>query len=314
MTNEQSSSESMPGGLGTDPAPAAATGHGGTGAPQCPATEVVVLVGAGAIGTAIARRVGQGRRVIVADLRAENAERVREQLLDAGYEAEATTVDLADAGSVRALAQHAASTGPVARVILSGGVSPSQAPIETILRVDLYGTAVALEELGKVVAPGGSGVVISSQSGYRMPALTREEDALLATTPVEELLELPLLAEGAITSTLHAYQMAKRANGLRVRASAVTWGERGARINAISPGIVIRPLARDELEGPRGAGYRRQLELSPAGRAGTPDEIAALAGFLMGPEAGYINGTDVLADGGVTASWYYGPLSAGGAN
>ncbi len=273
-----------------------------------------MLVGAGAIGTAIARRVTNGGHVVVADLRLANASMVREQLLDAGYDAEATTVDLADADSVRALAAHAADLGPVMKVILSGGVSPSQAPIETILRVDLYGTSVALEEFGKVVAPGGSGVVISSQSGYRMPALTREEDALLATTPVEELLDLPLLAEGAITSTLHAYQMAKRANGLRVRANAVTWGKRGARVNAISPGIVITPLARDELNGPRGAGYRKQLELSPAGRAGTPDEIAALAGFLMGPEAGYVNGTDVLADGGVTASWYYGPLSEGGAN
>lgn len=277
-------------------------------------TSVTVLVGAGAIGTAIARRVTNGGRIVVADLRRENAEGVREQLLDAGYAAEATTVDLGEADSVRALAAHAAGLGRVDKVILSGGVSPSQAPIETILRVDLYGTSVALEEFGAVIAPGGSGVVISSQSGYRTPALTREEDALLATTPVEELLSLPLLADGAIESTLHAYQMAKRANGLRVRASAVTWGERGARINAISPGIVITPLARDELEGPRGSGYRKQLELSPAGRAGTPDEIAALAAFLMGPEAGYINGTDVLADGGVTASWYYGPLAEGGAN
>ncbi|SHE24874.1 SDR family oxidoreductase [Actinomyces glycerinitolerans] len=275
---------------------------------------VTVLLGAGAIGTAIARRVTNGGHIVVADLRLENAQKVREQLLDAGYSAEATTTDLADPASIRALAEHAASLGPVSRVILAGGVSPSQADIPTILRVDLYGFAVALEEFGKVIAPAGSGVVISSQSGYRMPALTREQDALLATTPVDKLLDLPLLADGAITSTLHAYQMSKRANGLRVRANAVTWGERGARINAISPGIVITPLARDELEGPRGAGYRKQLELSPAGRAGTPDEIAALAGFLMGPEAGYINGTDVLADGGVTASWYYGPLSAGGAN
>ena len=275
---------------------------------------VTVLLGAGAIGTAIARRVTNGGHVVVADLRLENAQKVCEQLLDAGYSAEATTTDLADPASIRALAEHAASLGSVSRVILAGGVSPSQADIPTILRVDLYGFAVALEEFGKVIAPGGSGVVISSQSGYRMPALTRGQDALLATTPAGELLDLPLLADGAITSTLHAYQMSKRANGLRVRANAVTWGERGARINAISPGIVITPLARDELEGPRGAGYRKQLELSPAGRAGTPDEIAALAGFLMGPEAGYINGTDVLADGGVTASWYYGPLSAGGAN
>lgn len=276
-----------------------------------PGSTVTVLLGAGSIGAAIARRVGVGSHVLVADLRLETAEAVVETLLDAGYEASASTVDLAERASIEELARRAAGLGTITRVILAGGVSPSQAPIETILRVDLYGSAVVLEVFGELISPGGSGVVISSQSGHRLPALTPEQDAALATTPTEELLGLDLLAEGAVRDSLHAYQLAKRANVLRVRAEAVHWAERGGRVNSISPGIVITPLARDELTGPRGAGYRRMVELSPVGRAGTPDEIASLAALLMGPDGGYITGSDILIDGGVTASWYYGPLAPG---
>lgn len=268
--------------------------------------QVVVLVGAGLIGQAIARRVATGRHVLLADLREEHAETVAETFRDNGFQVTTAQVDVASRESVEALVARAAALGEVHHVIHAAGVSPSQASPEQILRVDLYGTALVLELFGAVVRPGGSGVVISSQSGYRLPALSPEQDADLATTPTEQLLELPLVRE--VDDPLIAYQVSKRANGLRVKAQAVAWGERGARINAISPGIVITPLARDELTGPRGEGYRRMLELSPVGRAGTPDEIGDLGAFVLGPQAGYLTGSDILVDGGVTASWYYGPL------
>jgi NAD(P)-dependent dehydrogenase (short-subunit alcohol dehydrogenase family) len=209
--------------------------------------------------------------------------------------------------SVHTLVETATALGEITRFIHAAGVSPSQAPPAAILAVDLYGTAVVLEELGNVIATGGSGVVIASQSGHRLPALTPEEDRELATTPPEELLDLPLLQ--GVADPLHAYQLAKRGNALRVRAEAVRWAGRGARINCMSPGIVITPLANDELTGPRGEGYRRMLELSPAGRAGTPDEIATLAALLLGPDGAFITGSDFLIDGGVTASYFYGPLA-----
>ncbi|WP_043497278.1 SDR family oxidoreductase [Georgenia sp. SUBG003] len=269
-------------------------------------SDVVVIIGSGQIGQAIGRRVAAGKHVVLADLRRENAEVAVQTFLDAGFEAEPAVVDIASRESVRALVATATARGQVTTLIHAAGVSPSQAPVEAVLRVDLYGTAVLLEEFGRVIAPRGAGVVISSQSGYRMPALTPEEDRLLATTPTEELLGLPIVQ--AVDDTLHAYQLAKRGNGLRVQHEAVRWAERGARVNAISPGIVITPLARDELTGPRGAGYRRMLEKSPAGRAGTPDEIGHLGAYLLGPDAGYVSGSDFLIDGGVTASYKYGPL------
>ncbi len=183
--------------------------------------------------------------------------------------------------------------------------------METILAVDLYGTALVLEEFGNVITAGGAGVVIASQSGHRLPALTTEEDAALATTPTDELLGLPMLQPDQVKDTLHAYQLAKRGNSLRVMAEAVRWGKRGARVNTISPGIIITPLARDELTGPRGEGYRRMLELSPAGRAGTPDEVGAIGALLMGADGTFITGSDFLIDGGVTASFFYGELANG---
>lgn len=274
--------------------------------------DVVVIVGSGQIGQAIGRRVSTGKHVVLADLRQDNAEAAVQTFLDVGFDAEAAVVDIASRESIRELVATATSQGPVVTVIHAAGVSPSQAPVEMVLKVDLYGTAVLLEEFGRVVAPGGAGVVVSSQSGYRMPALTADEDRLLATTPPEDLLGLPLVR--SVEDTLHAYQLAKRGNGLRVQYEAVRWAERGARINAISPGIVITPLARDELTGPRGAGYRRMLEKSPAGRAGTPDEVGQLGAFLLGPDAGYISGSDFLVDGGVTASYKYGPLQPGSAD
>jgi len=185
---------------------------------------------------------------------------------------------------------------------------PVQAPVEAIINVDLYGTAVLLEEVGKVIAPGGVGVTISSQSGWRMPALTAEEDALLATTPAEELRSLAILQPENIRDTLHAYQMAKRCNEKRVMAEAVKWGERGARINAIAPGIIVTPLAIDEFNGPRGDFYKNMFAKCPAGRPGTADEVANVAELLMSDKGAFITGSTFLMDGGATASYYYGPL------
>ena len=272
-------------------------------------TEVIVVIGAGSIGQAIARRVSTGKHVVLADLRIENAEAAAEIFRDAGFEVTTATVDVSERDSVHALAETAANLGDVTGMIHAAGVSPSQASPAAILSVDLYGTAIVLQEFGNVIAAGGSGVVVASQSGHRLGALTVEQDAALATTPSDELLALPMLQRDQVTDSLHAYQLAKRGNSLRVKAEAVRWGKRGARVNTISPGIVMTPLARDELTGPRGAGYRRMIELCPAGRAGTPDEIGTLGAFLMGPDGAFITGSDFLIDGGVTASYFYGELA-----
>ena len=238
---------------------------------------VVVVIGAGQIGQAIARRVGVGKHILLADLREENVNAAAEVLGNAGYEVSVATVDVSSRAAVHALVERASGVGEVTGLIHAAGVSPSQATPATILKVDLYGTALVLEEFGAVVAPGGAGVVIASQSGHRLPPLSLEQSKALATTPVEELLSLPFLQPEQVTDSLHAYQLSKRGNSLRVMAEAVRWSKRGARINTISPGIIITPLAKDELTGPRGASYRRMIELSPAGRAGTPDEVAMSA-------------------------------------
>ena len=271
--------------------------------------EVIVLIGAGSIGQAIARRIGAGKQILLADLRKENADAAAQVLSDAGFDVTAVVTDVSSRESVHALVEIATALGSITGVIHAAGVSPSQAPPAAILHVDLYGTALVLEAFGNVIAEGGSCVMISSQSGHRLGALTSEQDTALATTPVEELLGLPMLQPDQITDPLHAYQVAKRANSLRVMAEAVRWGKRGARVNAISPGIVITPLARDELTGPRGEGYRRMIELCPVGRAGTPDEVASVAALLMGPDGAFITGSDFLMDGGVTASYRFGDLA-----
>jgi NAD(P)-dependent dehydrogenase (short-subunit alcohol dehydrogenase family) len=272
-------------------------------------TNVTVVIGAGSIGQAIARRVSTGKHVLLADLRQENADAAARVLGDAGFDVTTAIVDVSSRSSVRALVDQATGIGAVTGVIHAAGVSPSQAPPALILKVDLYGTALVLEEFGNVIAAGGSAIVISSQSGHRMPALTPDEDRALAMTPADELLALPMLHPDRVTDPLHAYQISKRANGLRVMAEAVRWGKRGARVNAISPGIIFTPLARDELSGPRGAGYRRMIDLSPVGRGGTPDEVGAVGALLMGPDGGFITGSDFLMDGGVTASYWYGELA-----
>lgn len=271
--------------------------------------DVIVVIGAGSIGQAIARRVSAGKHIVLADLRQENADAAADMLANAGFEISTATVDVSSRQSVHALVDTATKLGEVTGLIHAAGVSPSQASPETILAVDLYGTAVVLEEFGNVIARGGAGVVIASQSGHRLGALTAEEDVALATTPADELLGLPMLQPDQVTDSLHAYQLAKRGNALRVMAEAVRWGKRGARINTISPGIIMTPLANDELTGPRGEGYRRMIELSPAGRAGTPEEVGTVGALLMGNDGAFINGSDFLMDGGVTASYFYGELA-----
>jgi NAD(P)-dependent dehydrogenase (short-subunit alcohol dehydrogenase family) len=272
-------------------------------------SNVIVVIGPGSIGQAIARRVSAGKLVLLADLRQVNADAAAEVLSNAGFEVSTATVDVSSRESVRALVQTATALGDVTGVIHATGVSPSQASPETILSVDLYGTALVLEEFGNVIAPGGAGVVIASQSGHRLGALTAEEDAALAMTPVDDLLALPMLQPEQVKDSLHAYQLSKRGNALRVMAEAVRWGKRGARVNTISPGIIFTPLAKDELTGPRGEGYRRMIELCPVGRGGTPDEVGTVGALLMGSDGGFITGSDFLMDGGVTAAYRFGDLA-----
>ncbi len=272
-------------------------------------TNVIVVIGAGSIGQAIVRRVSAGRRILLADIRQENADAAAKVLFDAGFNVGTATVDVSSRDSVHALVEAATKLGEVSGVIHAAGVSPSQASPETILKVDLYGTALVLEEFGNVIARGGAGIVIASQSGHRLPPLSVEQNSILATTPVEELLSLPMLQPDQIKDSLHAYQISKRGNPLRVMAEAVRWGKRGARVNTISPGIIITPLANDELKGPRGPGYRRMIEVSAAGRAGTPDEVGTVGALLMGPDGGFITGSDFLMDGGVTAAYWFGDLA-----
>ena len=202
-------------------------------------SEVTVVIGAGQIGQAIARRVSAGKHVLLADLHQTNADAAAEMLADSGFDVGTTTVDVASRESVHALAESTAARGDVTGVIHAAGVSPSQAEPKVILAVDLYGTALVLEDFGNVIAPGGAGVVIASQSGHRLGALTAERDRALATTPIDEPLALPMLQPDEITDPLNAYQLAKRGNSLRVMAEAVRWAKRGARVNTISPGIIF---------------------------------------------------------------------------
>jgi len=271
--------------------------------------ETLVIIGPGSMGTAIARRIGAGKHILVADLREENAHAAEQALLDAGFQVSTATVDITDPPSVRALAEKAAGMGAVTGLVHAAGASPSMSQPELVVRVDLYGTAVVLEEFGKVVTPGGAAVVIASQAGHRLPALTLEDDKALATTPPEELLDLPLLQSERLGDTLHAYELSNRGKALRVQAEAVRWGRRQARVNAISPGIVMTPLSRAELTGPQGDGYRRMIERCPAGRAGTADEVATVAALLMGPDGAFITGSDILMDGGATAAFFHGDVN-----
>ena len=269
---------------------------------------VMLLTGAGQIGMAIARRVGYGMKIVIGDKRRENAEAIADTMNKAGFTTVPVEMDLSSRASILALIDTAQQYGEISMLVNAAGVSPCQASIETILKVDLYGTAVLLEEVGKVISKGGVGVTVSSQSGHRMPALGIELDEQLATAPTEELLTLEALQPKNVRDTLHAYQMAKRCNVKRVMAEAVKWGSRGARINSISPGVIVTPLALDEFNGPRGDFYRNMFAKCPAGRPGTADEVANVAELLMSDRGAFITGADFLIDGGATASYFYGPL------
>lgn len=269
---------------------------------------VMLWVGAGQIGMAIARRMGYGMKIIVGDKKLENAVKTAEIMNQAGFDVVPLEMDLSSKESICSMIAEGQKYGPIKMLVNAAGVSLSQASIKTILQVDLYGTAVLLEEVGKVICEGGVGVTISSQSGFRMPALTTEEDELLACTPVDELLELDILQEEHIKDTLHAYQIAKRCNKKRVMAQAVEWGKHGARLNAIAPGIIVTPLALDEFKGVRGDFYKNMFKNCPAGRPGTADEIANIAELLMSDRGSFITGSTFLADGGATAAYYYGDL------
>lgn len=269
---------------------------------------VMLLTGAGQIGMAIARRMGYEMKIVIGDKKLENAQAIAKIMNDAGFDVIPMETDISSLDSILNLIAEGQKYGEIAMLVNSAGVSPSQAPIEAILKVDLYGTAVLLEEVGKVIKPGGVGVTISSQSGWRMPALTTREDELLACTPAEELMKLDFLQPDKIRDTLHAYQMAKRCNEKRVMAEAVKWGQRGARINDIAPGIIVTPLAVDEFNGPRGDFYKNMFAKCPAGRPGTADEVANVAELLMSDKGAFITGSTILMDGGATASYFYGPL------
>ncbi|MBS1489059.1 MAG: SDR family oxidoreductase [Bacteroidetes bacterium] len=271
--------------------------------------KVIVVIGAGSIGQAIARRVGAGRHILLADLRQENATAAARVLSEAGFVVSTSEVDVSSRQSVTSLVNKATTLGNIHGLIHAAGVSPTQASPETILKVDLYGTALVLELFGNVMASGGSGVVIASQSGHRLPPLSVEQNKALATTPTEELLMLDFLQPQNVKDSLHAYQLSKRGNSLRVMAEAVQWGKRGARINAISPGIIITPLAKEELSGPRGESYRQMINQCAVRRAGTPDEVGNVGALLMGEDGAFITGSDFLMDGGVTAAHWYGGLA-----
>lgn len=270
--------------------------------------DIIIWMGAGQIGLAIVRRIASGKKIVIGDRSLVNARAAADALNGSGFDAVALEADLSSRESILSLISEACKYGDIRYLVNSAGVSPSQASIETILKVDLYGTAVLLEEVGKVIVSGGSGVTVSSQSGYRMPALTPEADRLLASTPAEELLALEMLRPENIRDTLHAYQMAKRCNVKRVMAEAVKWGERGARLNSLSPGIIVTPLAIDEFNGPRGGFYKNMFAKCPAGRPGTADEVAHVAELLLEDKGAFITGSDFLIDGGATASYFYGPL------
>ena len=270
--------------------------------------EVMIVTGAGQISMAIARRVGYGKKIVMGDKNLDNAKAIGEIMNNAGFDVEPVEMDLSSRESIKDMIKKAQEYGEIKMLVNGAGVSPSQAPIEAILKVDLYGTAVLLEEVGKVIAKGGCGVTISSQSGWRMPQLIQEEDAALATTPTEELLKLDILQPENIRDTLHAYQMAKRCNEKRVMAQSVEWGKRGARLNDIAPGIIVTPLAIDEFNGPRGDFYKNMFAKCPAGRPGTADEVANVAELLMSEKGAFITGSTFLIDGGATSSYFYGPL------
>ncbi len=264
--------------------------------------EVLVVIGTGGMGRAIARRSGSGRKVLLADFNEPALAAVADELRGDGYDVTSRTVDVGDRDSVVALAQAAADLGPVSRIAHTAGLSPAQASSEAILRVDLLGTALVLEAFGQVVSPGGAAVVVASMAGHMAGGLDAASERALAATPAQDLLDLPFLVPIAAGDPGPAYSVAKRANLLRVQSAAASWGERGARVNSISPGVISTAMGRQELDGESGDQMRAMVAMSGTGRLGTPDDIAAAAAFLLGSDADFITGADLLVDGGVIAA------------
>jgi NAD(P)-dependent dehydrogenase (short-subunit alcohol dehydrogenase family) len=272
-------------------------------------SDVVVVIGAGGIGQAIAERQGAGRLILLADRNQAILDAARKRLEASGHNVTTSPVDVASADSVRSLAETAEARGNVVELAHTAGLSPVQASIEAILKVDLLGVALVLEEFGAVIARGGAGVVISSMAGHMLPPLDPSQEQALARTRAQGLLALPFLDPKTVGNSGAAYGLSKRANQLRVQAAALTWGDRGARVNSISPGIILTPLALEEMAGPGAAGYQPMIERSPAGRVGTTAEVAAAAAYLLGPEARFVTGSDLLIDGGVIAALKAGRLT-----
>ncbi|WP_152348970.1 SDR family oxidoreductase [Brevibacterium sp. CFH 10365] len=263
--------------------------------------ETAVIIGVGGMGEAIARRVGSGRDVLLADSNPAALDRIATALSDDGYSVTTQRVDVSDRDSVIELAGRAGSLGSVAHVAHTAGLSPEQADVAAVLDVDLISVANSLDEFGAVIAPGGSGVVISSMAGWLVAGrMSAEEETALALTPTAELLSLPMLR--GLSDSGAAYGIAKRANQLRVSAASPIWGRRGGRINSISPGVISTPMGQQELSGESGEAMRAMIDGSGTGRIGTPSDIAAAAAFLLGPETSFITGADLLVDGGVVGS------------
>lgn len=272
------------------------------------ASDVVVVIGAGGIGQAIARRQGFGRTILLADWNEATLTAATTALREASYVVVPHPVDISSRMSVEALAAAASALGRVVQVVNTAGLSPNMAPVRKLLEVDLYGSAVVFEAFGKVIAEGGAGLIISSMAGHMARPLPEADERQLAHAPADDLLSLPCLSESAVPNGMVAYMVAKRANFLRVQAEAMKWGERGARVNSISPGIVVTPLAAHELSSEIGHVYRAMVAASPSRRMAPPEEIAIAAGFLLGPDAGFITGADLLIDGGVIAAMRAGKL------
>ncbi|MFF8494742.1 SDR family oxidoreductase [Streptomyces albidoflavus] len=273
---------------------------------------VVVVIGVGGMGEAIARRQGPGNRLLLADFDEATLAAVAERLRGQGHEVVTQAVDVSSASSVTALAEAAAGLGPVTQVVHTAGLSPVQASPAAVLRVDLLGTALVVEEFGHVVAPGGAGVVIASMAGHMLRSpLTAEQESALAHTPAGELLRLPFADPEALGQG--SYGLAKYGNRLRVQAASAAWGARGARINSVSPGVIATPMGQQELDGASGRTMRAMVAASGTGRLGTPEDIAEAAAFLLGPGASFITGNDLLVDGGVVAALRSGRLTPAGA-